>query len=49
MLFEVDEGAADALIARARDVMEGAALPAVHLDVPIVVDAGQGANWAVAH
>ena len=49
LLFEVDEGAADALIARARDVMEGAALPAVHLDVPIVVDAGQGANWAVAH
>ncbi|PWK62203.1 DNA polymerase I [Roseicyclus mahoneyensis] len=49
LLFEVDEGAADTLIARARDVMEGAAHPAVHLDVPIVVDAGQGANWAEAH
>ena len=49
LLFEVDESAVDQLIARARDVMERAALPAVHLDVPIVVDAGQGANWAVAH
>jgi len=49
LLFEVDEGAADDLIARAREVMEGAADPAVHLDVPIVVDAGQGANWAEAH
>ncbi|NKX46347.1 DNA polymerase I [Roseicyclus persicicus] len=49
LLFEVDEGAADALIARAREVMEGAAHPAVHLDVPLVVDAGQGANWAEAH
>lgn len=49
LLFEVDEGAVDRLITRARAVMEGAALPAVHLDVPIIVDAGQGANWAVAH
>jgi DNA polymerase I len=37
------------LIARAREVMEGAAHPAVHLDVPLVVDAGRGANWAEAH
>ncbi len=29
--------------------MEGAALPAVKLDVPLIVDAGQGANWAEAH
>jgi DNA polymerase-1 len=49
LLFEVDEGAADDLIARAREVMEGAADPAVHLSVPLVVDAGQGANWAEAH
>ncbi|MDG4649992.1 DNA polymerase I [Roseibacterium sp. SDUM158017] len=49
LLFEVDEGAAGDLIARARDVMEGAAHPAVHLSVPLVVDAGQGANWAEAH
>ncbi|MBC6436714.1 MAG: DNA polymerase I [Rhodobacteraceae bacterium] len=49
LLFEVDEGAADALISRAREVMEGAADPAVKLSVPLTVDAGQGANWAEAH
>ncbi|MBJ3762197.1 DNA polymerase I [Maribius pontilimi] len=49
LLFEVDEGSEDALIAAAREVMEGASLPAVHLSVPLEVDAGQGANWAQAH
>ena len=49
LIFEVTEDAVDRLITTARDVMEGAAHPAVHLDVPLVVDAGQGANWAEAH
>ncbi len=49
LLFEVAEDGVDDLIDRAREVMEGAAHPAVHLDVPLVVDAGQGANWAEAH
>jgi len=49
LLFEVDEDAVDTLITRARNVMEGAAHPAVHLSVPLTVDAGQGANWAEAH
>jgi DNA polymerase-1 len=49
LLFEVEEGAVDDLIAAARDVMENAADPAVHLDVKLSVDAGQGANWAEAH
>lgn len=49
LIFEVAEDAVDRLITIARDVMEGAAHPAVHLDVPLVVDAGQGANWAEAH
>jgi len=49
LLFEVDEDAVDALTAVARDVMEGAADPVVHLDVKLSVDAGQGANWAQAH
>jgi DNA polymerase I len=49
LLFEVDEGAADDLIVVARQVMEGAAEPAVKLTVPLVVDAGKGANWAEAH
>ena len=49
LVFEVDKDAVDSLIATARSVMEGAAAPAVHLDVALSVDAGQGANWAEAH
>lgn len=49
LLFEVDEDAADTLIARARAVMEGAAHPAVHLSVPLTVDGGKGRTWAEAH
>ncbi len=49
LLFEVDADAADTLIEVAREVMEGAAEPAVKLDVPLTVDAGRGANWAAAH
>lgn len=49
LLFEVAEDAVDATITAARDVMEGAADPAVRLDVKLVVDAGRGANWAEAH
>ncbi|VAW03597.1 DNA polymerase I [hydrothermal vent metagenome] len=39
----------DAVTTAARDIMQGAAHPAVHLDVPLIVDAGQGKNWAEAH
>ncbi|MEL7183460.1 MAG: DNA polymerase, partial [Pseudomonadota bacterium] len=49
LLFEVAEDDVDALITRARDVMEGAHAPVVDLTVPLTVDAGQGANWAEAH
>ncbi len=49
LIFEVDEGAQDALIATAREVMEGACDPAVKLDVTLSVDAGQGSSWAEAH
>ncbi len=49
LVFETEDGAVDELIAVARRVMEGAAEPAVKLSVPLVVDAGQGANWAEAH
>ncbi|MEI4262549.1 DNA polymerase I [Roseovarius sp. D0-M9] len=49
LLFEVDEGAVDDVIAAAREVMEGASDPVVKLSVPLTVDAGQGANWAKAH
>ncbi|ULB08510.1 DNA polymerase I [Cereibacter azotoformans] len=49
LLFEVDEAAADPVIARVREVMESASEPAVKLSVPLTVDAGRGANWAEAH
>lgn len=49
LLFEVGEAAVPALIARAKEVMEGASHPAVDLKVPLVVEAGQGRNWAEAH
>ena len=49
LLFEVEDSAVDDLIAAAKDVMEGASMPAVKLSVPLIVDAGQGANWAEAH
>lgn len=49
LIFEVDAGAEDALIKTARDIMEGAAEPVIKLDVPLIVDAGTGANWAEAH
>ncbi|MBY5986921.1 DNA polymerase I [Roseovarius atlanticus] len=49
LLFEVSDGAEDKVIDTARKVMEEAARPALHLDVPLVVDAGRGSNWAEAH
>ena len=49
LLFEVPKDHVEETIATARKVMEGAAAPAVHMDVKLVVDAGQGQNWAEAH
>ncbi len=49
LIFEVPEEDVDQTISVVRDVMERAADPAVSLDVPLVVDAGQGNNWAEAH
>ncbi|WP_133487261.1 DNA polymerase I [Aliiroseovarius marinus] len=49
LIFEVDENAVDEVIETVRHVMEGAAEPAIKLDVPLVVDAGIGMNWAEAH
>ncbi|MCR9149491.1 MAG: DNA polymerase I [Rhodobacteraceae bacterium] len=49
LLFEVAGDAVDTVTDRVREVMEGAAAPAVALDIPLVVDAGQGPNWAAAH
>ncbi len=49
LIFEVPHDAVDKTIERVRDVMENASEPAVKFSVPLVVDAGQGANWAEAH
>ncbi len=49
LLFEVPEAEAEDTIATVRKTMESAALPAVALATPLVVDAGQGASWAEAH
>jgi DNA polymerase-1 len=49
LIFEVDESAVEDVTAAARKVMESAAAPAVKIDVPLVVDAGHGKNWAEAH
>ena len=45
LIFEVPHKEVDDTTALVKQVMEGAA----HLDVPLVVDAGSGANWAEAH
>ena len=49
LLFEVPEAELAATAAVARETMEGAALPAVELSVPLVAEAGHGPSWADAH
>ena len=49
LLFEVKDTAVDQLKLIAKEVMEKASLPAIKLDVPLIVDAGVGRNWAEAH
>jgi DNA polymerase-1 len=49
LVFEVPAAEAEATCALARTVMEKAALPAVDLSVPLVVDARAAANWDEAH
>ncbi len=49
LVFEVPEDKAKGLIQTARTVMEGAAMPAVNLSVPLVVDAHAATNWNDAH
>jgi DNA polymerase-1 len=45
LVFEVERGAAPAVSARVRELMEGA----LALRVPLVVDVGVGRNWREAH
>jgi DNA polymerase I len=49
LIFEAPDAETDAVCATARAVMEKAALPAVELSVPLVVDARAAQNWDEAH
>ena len=49
LLFEVPEAEVEATAALVKKVMEGAALPALDLSVPLIADTGVGDNWADAH
>ena len=49
LVFEVPESNADALIEVAKKTMENAAMPAVNISVPLVVEAHAAKNWNDAH
>jgi DNA polymerase-1 len=49
LLFEVPDKEVKAAAALVKKVMEGAALPALELSVPLIADAGVADNWAEAH
>ena len=49
LLFEVPKAELEETSALVKQVMEGAAAPAVALSVPLVADAGHGKTWAAAH
>jgi DNA polymerase-1 len=49
LVFEVPEPDVERASTVIRDVMAGAAEPAVKLSVPLGVDIGTGANWGAAH
>lgn len=49
LVFECPKGQEDQLISVVKDVMANAAMPALELTVPLVVDCGIGANWDEAH
>jgi DNA polymerase-1 len=49
LVFEVPEAEVEAARDLVREVMEGAAAPALNLSVPLTVGVGFGANWDEAH
>ena len=49
LIFECPKNDADAAIIIIKQVMEGAASPNLNLNVPLIVDASQGASWDEAH
>lgn len=49
LVFEVPKAEVEATQKTVRHVMEQACLPAQSIDVPLIVDCGQGHSWAEAH
>ena len=49
LIFEVNKDALTETTEAVRNIMEKASEPIVRLDVPLVVDAGFGNNWADSH
>ena len=49
LLFEVKEEELDDTVLLVTKVMESSYIPALKLDVPLVVEHGIGKNWAEAH
>jgi len=49
LVFEAPEAEAEATIRVAREIMQGAAEPAVAISVPLTVEARAAANWDEAH
>ncbi len=49
LVFEVPENNANKLIAIVKPIMENAAMPAVNISVPLVVEAHAAKNWNDAH
>ena len=49
LVFEVPENEADALITLAKSIMSEAALPAINISVPLVVEAEAAPTWGQAH
>jgi DNA polymerase-1 len=49
LLFELRPEERERTVSVVRDVMEGAARPAIEFTVPLVVEAGHGRSWAEAH
>jgi DNA polymerase-1 len=49
LVFELPEGEAEKTAKVVREVMERATLPALELDVPLIVETGVGDDWAAIH
>ena len=49
LLFEMCESEINHLSMDIKKIMENSTLPEIKLDIPLIVDIGQGSNWAEAH